>query len=107
MKWVLLDDVNESGGTELSRAAQQQWLGVYMAYMEARPKCRRAEDSGGLRSAPAATTVRSANDKAQAFDSPHADTKEQWGGFHTIDVASSTQILSWDCRQHHGPPLQR
>lgn len=44
MKCILLDDVNESGGTELSRAEQEQWLGVYMAYMEAKPKCRRAEE---------------------------------------------------------------
>ena len=35
MKYILMDYVKESGWPELTEAEQQQWLGAYIAYMEA------------------------------------------------------------------------
>jgi hypothetical protein len=52
----------------------------------------------GLESASAATTVRVANGKTQVLDGPYADSKEQLGGFHIIDVADLDAAISWAAR---------
>jgi len=42
--------------------------------------------------------VRIVNDKAQVLDGPYADTKEQLGGFHIIDVPDLDAALAWAAR---------
>jgi hypothetical protein len=54
--------------------------------------------STGLQPTSAATTVRVANGKTQVLDGPYADSKEQLGGFHIIDVADLDAALSWAAR---------
>jgi hypothetical protein len=56
------------------------------------------KSSNGLHPTSAATTVRVSNDKTQIFDGPYADSKEQLGGFHIIDVADLDAALSWAAR---------
>ena len=52
----------------------------------------------GLQPTVAATTVRVVNDKAQVLDGPYADSKEQLGGFHIIDVPDLDAAISWAAR---------
>ena len=87
MKYILMDYVNESGWPQLTKPEQERWLGVYRAYMEAMTKAGVLKDSKGLHPTSAATTVRVVNDKTQVLDGPYADSKEQLGGFHIIEVA--------------------
>jgi hypothetical protein len=54
--------------------------------------------SNGLKPTSAATTVRVANGKTQVLDGPYADSKEQLGGFHIIDVADLDAAISWAAR---------
>jgi hypothetical protein len=98
MKYILMDYVQEAGWHQLTKDAKEQWLGTYRAYMEAMTKAGVLKDSKGLYPTSAATTVRVANDKPQVLDGPYADTKEQLGGFHIIDVADLDAAIAWAAR---------
>jgi hypothetical protein len=42
--------------------------------------------------------VRVANGKPQVLDGPYADSKEQLGGFHIIEVPDLDAAISWASR---------
>src|ERR1700687_1722513 len=98
MKYILMDYVGEAGWPQLTRDEKEHWLGAYRAYMEAMAKAGVLKDSKGLQPTSAATTVRTANGKTQVLDGPYADSKEQLGGFHIIDVPDLDAALSWAAR---------
>jgi hypothetical protein len=98
MKFILMDYVNEAGWPRLTTPEKEHWLGAYIAYMEAMKKAGVLLSSQGLQPTSTATTVRVANEKTQVLDGPYADTKEQLGGFHIIDVADLDAALSWAAR---------
>jgi hypothetical protein len=98
MKYILMDYVGEAGWPELTRDEQIHWLGVYKAYMEAMAKAGVLKDSRGLQPTSAATTVRIRSDKTQVLDGPYADSKEQLGGFHIIEVADLDAAIAWAAR---------
>ncbi len=66
--------------------------------MEAMTKAGVLKSSNGLEPTSAATTVRVANGKTQVLDGPYADSKEQLGGFHIIEVADLDAAISWKAR---------
>jgi len=98
MQYILMDYVNEAGWPQLTKAEQEHWLGAYRVYMEAMTKAGVLRSSNGLQRTSAATTVRVANGKTQVLDGPYADSKEQLGGFHIIDVADLDAAISWAAR---------
>ena len=98
MQYILMDYVNEAGWPKLTRAEQEHWLGAYKAYMEAMTKAGVLRSSNGLQRTSAATTVRVVNGKTQVLDGPYADSKEQLGGFHIIEVADLDAAISWAAR---------
>ena len=98
MKYMLLDYVGEAGWPELTKEDQERWLGAYRAYMEAMSKARILKDSKGLFPTSTATTVRVADGKPQVLDGPYADSKEQLGGFHIIEVADLDAAIAWATR---------
>jgi len=98
MQYILLDYVNESGWPTLTTDEQLHWLGAYKAYMEAMTKAGVLKSSAGLRPTSSATTVRVANEKTQVLDGPFADSKEQLGGFHVIEVDDLDAAISWAAR---------
>jgi hypothetical protein len=98
MKYILMDYVGEGGWPALTKDEQQHWLGAYIAYMEAMAAAGVLKESTGLKPTSAATTVRVANGKTQMLDGPYADSKEQLGGFHIIDVADLDAAISWAAR---------
>jgi hypothetical protein len=98
MKYLLMDYVGEAGWPKQPRAEQVRWLGAYKAYVEAMAKAGVLRSSTGLEPTSAATTVRVVNDKAQVLDGPYADSKEQLGGFHIIDVPDLDAAISWAAR---------
>ena len=73
-------------------------MGAYKAYMEAMTKAGVLKSSNGLQPTSSATTVRVANGKTQVLDGPYADSKEQLGGFHIIDVPDLDAAISWAAR---------
>src|SRR5882757_7353034 len=98
MKYILMDYVNEAGWPVLTKAEKEHWLGAYIAYVETMKKAGVLKGSTGLQQTSAATTVRVANGKTQVLDGPYADSKEQLGGFHIIEVADLDAALSWAAR---------
>jgi len=98
MQYILMDYVGEAGWPQLTRAEQQHWLGAYRAYMEAMTKAGVLKSSVGLQQTSAATTVRVADGKTQVLDGPYADSKEQLGGFHIIEVADLDAAIAWAAR---------
>ena len=66
--------------------------------MEAMAKAGVLQSTTGLEPSSAATTVRVVNDKTQVLDGPYADSKEQLGGFHIIDVPDLDAAISWAAR---------
>jgi hypothetical protein len=98
MQYILMDYVQEEGWTQLTRDEQEHWLGAYRAYMEAMMQSGALKSSNGLHSKSAATTVRVVNGKTQVLDGPYADTKEQLGGFHIIDVPDLDAAIAWAAR---------
>jgi hypothetical protein len=93
-----MDYVGEGGWPRLTRVEQRQWLGAYRAYMEAMNKAGVLKDSLGLHPTSAATTVRVVDGKTQVLDGPYADSKEQLGGFHIIEVADLDTAIAWAAR---------
>jgi hypothetical protein len=98
MKYLLMDYVNESGWPTIPRAEQESWLGAYRAYMQAMTQAGVLRSSNGLYPTSSATTVRVAEGKPQVLDGPYADTKEQLGGFHIIEVPDLDAAISWAAR---------
>ena len=98
MKYILMDYVGEAGWTQLTSDEKEHWLGAYRAYMEAMTKAGVLKSSNGLKPTSTATTVRVANGKTQVLDGPYADSKEQLGGFHIIEVADLDAAIAWAAR---------
>jgi hypothetical protein len=98
VKYILMDYVHEAGWPQLTKAEQEHWLGAYIAYVDAMKKAGVLRNSTGLQPTSTATTVRVTNGKTQVLDGPYADSKEQLGGFHIIDVADLDAALSWAAR---------
>jgi hypothetical protein len=98
MEYMLMDYVSEAGWPILTKAEQEHWLGAYRAYLEAMKNAGVLKSSNGLEWTSSATTVRMANGKPQVQDGPYADTKEQLGGFHIIDVPDLDAAISWAAR---------
>src|SRR5215467_14314488 len=98
MKYILMDYVNESGWPQLTNDEKKHWLGAYIAYVAAMKKAGVLAGGAGLQNTSSATTVRVINGKTQVLDGPYADTKEQLGGFHIIDVADLDAAIAWAAR---------
>ena len=98
MQYILMDYVKDAGWRELTNDEQEHWLGAYVAYVEAMATAGVLKSGNGLQPASTATTVRVVNGKTQVLDGPYADTKEQLGGFHIIEVADLDAAISWAAR---------
>ncbi len=98
MKYILMDYVHEAGWPQLTKAEQEHWLGAYIAYTDAMAKASVLKGGAGLQPTSTATTIRTTNGKTQVLDGPYADSKEQLGGFHIIDVADLDAALAWAAR---------
>ena len=98
MQYMLMDYVQEQGFHQLPKEEQERWLGAYRAFMEAMQKAGVLRTSGGLKPPSTGTTVRVTNGKTQVLDGPYADTKEQLGGFHIVEVPDLDAAISWAAR---------
>lgn len=98
MQYILMDYVVEQGWHRLTKTEQLHWLGAYRSYMEAMANAGILKHTRGLESASIAATVRVVDGKLQVLDGPYADTKEQLGGFHIIDVPDLDAAISWAAR---------
>jgi hypothetical protein len=68
------------------------------AYAQAMQKAGIYVSGDRLRGVETATQVRVTDGKTHVVDGPYADTKEQLGGFHIIDVPDLDTALAWAAR---------
>ncbi len=76
----------------------KHWLSAYRAFMEAMRNAGVLESSKGLDSASMASTVRVIEWQNPGARRPLAETKEQLGGFHIINVPDLDAAISWAAR---------
>jgi hypothetical protein len=98
MKYMLMNYVDESGWPKLSKVEQSEWLGAYRAFVEAMAKAGVLAGHNALGPTSTAATVRIADGKTQVLDGPYAETKEQFGGYHLIEVPDLDAAISWAAR---------
>ncbi len=70
-------------------------VAVCLAYAEAMEKAGILVGGERLRPARSATTVRVSDGARRVLDGPYAESKEQLGGFHLIDVPDLDSALAW------------
>ena len=99
MQFMLMDYVQVQGFFRLTQDEKSHWLGAYRAYLEAMRNAGVLKSSNGLHPASTAATVRVADGKTQVLDGPYAETKEQLGGFHIIEVPDLDAAISWAARR--------
>ena len=95
MQYLLMIYGNEAGMQAASKDQVTQMSAAYMAYTEAMKQAGVIHGGERLRPTSEATTVRVKNGKTEVLDGPYADTKEQLGGFFTIDVPDLDAALAW------------
>ncbi len=105
MQYLLMLYSDESGWDALSEKEQEEGVAAYAAYTQALAQAGALV--GGNRSRPAdtATRVSVADGKTQVLDGPHADSKEQLGGYYLIEAADLDAALAWAARcpgAYHG-----
>lgn len=94
MKYMLL--IYEDDAERVAKMDER--MPTCAAYVEAMRKAGIYVAGERLRGAPTATTVRVTDAGTQVLDGPYADTKEQLGGFHVIDVPDLDAALAWAAR---------
>ena len=75
-----------------------RWLGAYKAYMEAMTKAAYSKPATVCSPPRRRRRFGWRMAKTQVLDGPYADSKEQLGGFHIIDVADLDAAISWAAR---------
>lgn len=79
-------------------AKQEAYWGAYLAYGKALREAGVLAGGAGLQPPTTATTVRLRDGKRQVQDGPFADSKEQLGGYYTIEVPDLDKALEWAAR---------
>ena len=73
-------------------------MAAWGAYIGAMVQAGVMKSGNGLLAPETATTVRLRDGATQVQDGPHADSKEQLGGYAVIDVPSLDVALEWAAR---------
>jgi hypothetical protein len=94
MQYMLLLYENDAERFEHMEARQPSCF----AYVEAMQKAGIYVRGERLQSTASSTTVRGADGRLQVLDGPYAESKEQLGGFHVIDVPDLDEALRWAAR---------
>jgi hypothetical protein len=86
MQYILLIYGNEAAGKNLSKDDQVKMHAEYGAFTAELKGSGKMLGGEPLESVGTATTVRVQNGKTLRTDGPFAETREQLGGFYTIDA---------------------
>lgn len=78
--------------------AQKQMYAAFKQYGEAMREAGVLRGGAELKPTSTATTVRVKNGNTVTTDGPFAETKEQLGGYYTIDVPNLDEAVKWAAR---------
>lgn len=94
MKYMLLIYENDEDRVE----KMDERMPICAAYAAAMQKAGIYVCGERLRAISTTTSVRVSDGRTHVVDGPFADTKEQLGGFHVIDVPDLDTALQWASR---------
>ena len=94
MRYVLL--LYEDDAERVAKSDEE--VARCVAYADAMRKAGIHVGGERLRPASSATTVHVEDGRTHLLDGPYAETKEQLGGFHVIDVPDLDAALAWAAR---------
>ena len=94
MKYMLLIYENDAERVQ----HMDERMPTCAAYADAMKKAGIYLGGNRLRDVGATTSVRVESGKTHVVDGPYAETKEQLGGFHLIDVPDLDTALAWAAR---------
>lgn len=95
MRYILLIYTDESLGATMSEAEGQALMAAYYAYDDATKAAGVHQLGEALESIATAKTVRVRNGKPVVTDGPFAETKEQLGGFYTLECKDLDEAILW------------
>ena len=98
MKYLCLIYDDEKKWETMSKAEADAYMGEYFQFTDGIKASGHYLGGNALQPVQTATTVRSRNGKLSTTDGPFAETKEQLGGFHIIEVADLDAAISWAAR---------
>lgn len=105
MRYLLLIYSDESHYTRLSDEENAALMAEYYSFHEELVAAGAFVDGARLRPTPMATTLRTRAGDTVTTDGPFAETKEQLGGFYTIEAADLDAALAWAAKlptAHYG-----
>jgi len=94
MKYMLLIYEDDAERVKM----MDEWMPHCGAYVEAMKKAGIYVSGDRLRGVTTSTRVRVAGGRTHVMDGPYAESKEQLGGFHIIDVPDLDSALAWAAR---------
>ena len=98
MKYLLTIYASEAEENAMAPAEMGKVMQAYAAYTEALIKAGVMQGAERLRPSTDATSVRVRAGKTEVLNGPHAETREQLGGYYLIDVPDLDAALSWAAR---------
>jgi hypothetical protein len=95
MQYVLLIHAAESRFATMTREAGEASMQAYGAFTKDLFSTGRAGDCAALEGTPTATSVRVREGHRSVKDGPYAETREQLGGYYTLDAETEEDALAW------------
>lgn len=105
MQYMLMIYAEDGGWEKMSPEQQAEGMAAYTAFGEALEKAGAFVAADRLQNATSASTIKVRGDKREVHDGPYADTKEQFGGFYTVEAKDLDEALEWAAKcpgAHHG-----
>jgi len=95
MQYVLLIHAAESRHATMTKEAGAAIMEAYGTYTQDLFATGRAGDCAALEGTHTATTVRVREGKRVVKDGPFAETREQLGGYYTLNAETEEEALAW------------
>jgi hypothetical protein len=95
MRYMLLINSDESGYATMTEEDGTKLMAAYGEFTSDLKKAGALVGSDRLQPTTTATTVRVRDGKTLTTDGPFAETKEQFGGYYTIEVKDLDEALTW------------
>ena len=98
MQYLLLIYDDERAWGSKSPDERRSMMQEYLAYGDALREAGAYVDGNALADTTEATTVSVRNGEQLVTDGPHAETKEQLGGYYIIDCDTNAEAREWAAR---------
>ncbi|MBC7896914.1 MAG: YciI family protein [Cytophagaceae bacterium] len=98
MQFMLLNYVKEAEFPSIPPDEVERWFGAYRAYVDAMAQAGVLVSQNALKPTTTATSVRVIDGKTQVLDGPYAESREQLGGYHLIEVPDLDAAIAWAAR---------